>query len=189
MASLVTQISSLATAIANYLRDSVLPRLVPSGGTTGQYLWKTADTDGALGWITPNTASGTITSVSANLAATVALRSAHTWYNGPSVSLAAGTWLIIAKLSQVRNATTAEVIYARLTNGTTHYASAQNYHPSASGAGTHSSMSAVVTLASTTTVTAQIATSAGSTSSLLLAAMTANGAGNNASSIVAIRLA
>ncbi len=42
MATLKQRIEALATRTGNYLRDSVLPRLVPTAGTTGHVLTKTA---------------------------------------------------------------------------------------------------------------------------------------------------
>jgi hypothetical protein len=48
--SLVAQIEALATRIANYLRDLVLPRLLPTGGTTGQALVKSGPADFAASW-------------------------------------------------------------------------------------------------------------------------------------------
>lgn len=131
----------------------------------------------------------TVTSASGSLGADVQMPSTNTWYTGPSVSLAAGTWLVNCHMTQIRNATTAESIYARISNGSTHYASQQAYHPSASGSGCNVAMTAIITLAGTTTVSGQMATSAGATTSLIKAAMAANGAGNNASTITAIKLA
>jgi hypothetical protein len=160
----------------------------PSGGTTGQVLTKNTNTNYDYSWATPS-GGGSITNAEASLSADVQMPSNNTWYNGPSFSLAAGTWLITAHLTQVRNATTAETIYGRITDGTNHYASQQAYHPSASGSGCDLCMTAIITLAGTTTITAQCATSAGSTNSLIKAALSANGAGNNASQITAIKLA
>jgi hypothetical protein len=48
--SVASQVGLLATRIGNYLRDSILPRLLPSGGTTGQVLSKTSGTNYAVGW-------------------------------------------------------------------------------------------------------------------------------------------
>ena len=78
MSLLIERVNLLATRIGNYVRDSVLPRLVPSGGTSGQLLQKTSATDYALGWISPST-SGTITSLSAALSANVSLTTTATW--------------------------------------------------------------------------------------------------------------
>ena len=187
MADLSTRISLLATAIANYLRDSILPRLVKSGGATGQFLAKNSGTDFDLTWLTPNTA-GYISNASASLSANVTLTTSNTWYDGPFVSLSAGTWLIFGQVTHVRSASTAETIYARITNGNNHFSSTQLYHASSSGAGAVLPMVAVVTLAATTNIKLQMASSSGSSASNIVAAMTANGSGNNATNIVAIRL-
>ena len=188
MATLQANISSLATRIANYIRDSVLPRLIPSGGSANQVLQKTSATDYAVGWVTPS-ASGAITSLSSALSANVSLTTTATWYNGPGLSLEAGTWLVIGRITHVRSATTAETIYARLGDGTNHYASSQFYHASVTGTGVVMPLNAVITLASTTTIKLQATSSAGASTSVMLAATTANGSGNNATNIIAIKLA
>ena len=187
MADLSTRISLLATRVGNHIRDSIAPRLTKSGGTVGQVLTKNSATDYDYSWITPS-AAGTITSLSASLSADVALTTTSTWYNGPSVSLAAGTWLVIGRITHVRSATTAETIYARFSNGTNHYASTQFYHASVNGTGVVLPMFAVISLAATTTVKLQATSSAGASTSTMKAALTANGAGNNATNIIAIRL-
>ena len=58
--SLVTHISDLATAIGNLLRDSVLPRLLPSGGAVGQVLTKSAAADYAAQWANQAAGGGSI---------------------------------------------------------------------------------------------------------------------------------
>ena len=55
MADLSARVSLLATRIANYLRDSVIPRLLPSGGKSGQVLSKSSGTDYAVSWVTHKT--------------------------------------------------------------------------------------------------------------------------------------
>ena len=55
MADLSARISLLATRVANYIRDSVLPRLLPSGGRAGEFLTKSSATDYAVGWVTNKT--------------------------------------------------------------------------------------------------------------------------------------
>lgn len=177
----------LSTRIANYIRDSITPRLLPSGGTSGQVLSKSSATNYDASWITPSS-SGAISYVTAKLSADVQMATSNTWYSGPSVSLTAGTWFVVASLTQLRSATTAETIYAKITNGTTDYASTQSYHASASGTGVTQTLSCVVTLSGSATITAKMATSAGATTSVIKAAMSANSAGNNASNITAIRL-
>lgn len=49
---LSARISLLTTRIANYLRDSVIPRLLPSGGSSGQVLSKSSGSDYAVEWKT-----------------------------------------------------------------------------------------------------------------------------------------
>lgn len=187
MADLSSRISLLSTRVANYIRDSVLPRLSKSGGTTGQVWTKNSATDYDCSWVTPASA-GTITSLSASLSANVSLTTSATWYDGPSVSLVAGTWLIIGQITHVRSATTAETIYARISNGTTHYSSTQFYHASVSGTGVVLPMIAKITLSDTTTIKLQATSSSGASTSTMVAALTANGAGTNATNIIAIRL-
>lgn len=53
MPTLKARIDALATRTGNYLRDSVLPRCLPPGGTTGQVLTKTSNVDYADAWATP----------------------------------------------------------------------------------------------------------------------------------------
>ena len=55
MADLSARVSLLATRVANYIRDSILPRLIPSGGGAGQALTKSSTTDYAVGWVTNKT--------------------------------------------------------------------------------------------------------------------------------------
>ncbi len=56
--SLVDHITALATAIGNMLRESVLPRLLPSGGAAGQALVKSGGTDYAVQWADPASGGG-----------------------------------------------------------------------------------------------------------------------------------
>ena len=55
MSLLTERITLLATGIANYIRESIKPRLLPSGGETNQILRKTSGTDYAVGWVTHKT--------------------------------------------------------------------------------------------------------------------------------------
>ena len=91
--SLSARVTALATATANYLRDTVLPRVQPSGGATGQVLTKTSAANYASAWQTPasvvagapvsgtktlNYTDGVLTSVSGPASATKTL----TYTNG-----------------------------------------------------------------------------------------------------------
>jgi hypothetical protein len=55
--SLAGNVSLLATRIANVIRDSVMPRVLPAGGTTGQVLNKTSATNYQTAWTSLGTAA------------------------------------------------------------------------------------------------------------------------------------
>ena len=135
----------------------------------------------------------TLTTASAQLGSNVTMTNANTWYDGPSVSLAAGTWIVICVLTctpstGVSNA--AGKATGRLWDGTTTYASTEgnNYIGASGTAGpTPLPMVAIVTPGSTTSYKGSAAATQGG--STLHAAAPDNGVGNNASTIVAVRLA
>ena len=132
---------------------------------------------------------GAITSAQANLSADVQMPTTGTWYDGPSITLAAGTWLVNSNVQFVRTATTATQWISRISNGTTHYASGQQYSASVSGNTVQINLSCIITLTGTTTVKIQSTTSAGATACLMKAATTSSSSGNNATMINAIQLA
>jgi hypothetical protein len=113
----------------------------------------------------------------------------NTFVDGPSLSLVAGTWLVVAHVTLNRNATTLANYVARLTNGTTHYASGQGTQPSQNPHAVSIPLTARIVLGATTTVKIQAATSAGSTTTLIKAATGVNGSGNNATQLTAVKLA
>ena len=55
MATLSERVALLATGIANYIRDSINHRLMPSGGSANQGLRKTSGTDYDAEWSTHKT--------------------------------------------------------------------------------------------------------------------------------------
>lgn len=132
---------------------------------------------------------GSLTSAEASLSADVALPTSNTWVDGPSLSLAAGTWLLTAHTTFWRTATTATTWFSRITDGTNHHASGQLYTASVAGIGGVVALTAVVTLASTTTIKIQGTTNAGAAACLMKAATTANGSGTNATQLVAVKVA
>jgi hypothetical protein len=132
---------------------------------------------------------GSLTSAEASLSSDVQMPTSNTWYDGPSVSLAAGTWLINTHTTLARTATTALTYFNRLTDGTNHHASSSQYQASVANHTVSIGLSAVITLASTTTIKIQSASNAGATSVLMKAALLANGSGNNATQITAVKIA
>ena len=136
---------------------------------------------------TPASPTVSLTNASAFLATDVAMAAANTWYDGPTVSLAAGTWLVMASATLGRTTTTAGHYNIRISTGTTHYASVQQYHASVANNWAALSCNAIVTLASTTTIKLQA--SGTITSDVLKAATANNSSGNNATGLVAVRIA
>ena len=136
---------------------------------------------------TPASPTVSLTNTSAFLATDVAMAAANTWYDGPTVSLAAGTWLVMASATLGRTATTAGHYNIRISTGTTHYASVQQYHASVANNWAALSCNAIVTLASTTTIKLQAAGSI--TNDVLKAATANNSSGANASGLIAVRIA
>ena len=158
--------------------------LTQSGATSGQVIaW-----DGSA-WAATTPTAAAITNATAALASDVALSVSNQWYDGPSISLSAGTWLVMAHATHNRAATTAATRFLRITNKTTHYASTSEYHPSVNPNSANLFVAATIVLASTTTIYIQAATSVGSSAELLKAATVTNGSGNNATQINAIKLA
>ena len=121
------------------------------------------------------------------LSADVTMTTAGTWYDGPSIALAAGTWLINAATLITRATGTAAFGYARVTNGTNHYASGVSYVSSVTNEAISVTLSVIVTLTAETVIKTQCTGSA--TTMLIKAAMPVNGSGNNATIINAIKIA
>jgi hypothetical protein len=131
---------------------------------------------------------GTLATDSATLSADVQLPVTGTWYDGPTLSLAAGTWYVSGTVTFNRTATTATQWLARISDGTNHYASSQTYQGSVSGHTDSLSLTAIITLASTTTIRLQGTTTAGATACLMKASTPASSSGNNATIINAMKV-
>jgi hypothetical protein len=52
--TLIQRVNDLAVAMGSYIKNNILPRLLPSGGTAGQVLAKTSGTNYAAGWVDKN---------------------------------------------------------------------------------------------------------------------------------------
>lgn len=154
------------------------------GATNGQVLtWSGS----SWGPATPGASSASLSNGQTFLATDVAMASANTWYDGPSLSLAAGTWLIMASATIGRTGTTAGSYNIRISTGTTHYASVQQYHASVANNWAALSCNAIVSLGATTTIKLQ---AAGTVASDVLKAATPNSnSGSNATGLVAVKIA
>jgi hypothetical protein len=122
------------------------------------------------------------------LAADVPMPAANTFYDGPSVVLSAGTWLLIGQLQFLDPVGGQGVLSTKLWDGTT--VAANTHHPQFSvptwlGAST---LSAVVVVASGTPTWKMSAASAGTADVIKAVAGGGNLSGNLASHITAIKL-
>jgi hypothetical protein len=164
------------------------PSLTPSLSATGT---PSASTflRGDNTWATP-TATVSLTSAEGAASGDVTMASTNTWYTGASVALTAGTWLITAHITLNRTTTTAQQYQVRIhdTTNTVSYASSQQYQASVANAPVSMSLTSIVTLGGNATLAIQAASST-STNNLIKAATLANGVGNNATKITAIKIA
>ncbi len=133
-------------------------------------------------------AGGSLSYQQAALSADVSITAANTFYDGPSVSLAAGTWLVGGQVA-VLSSTANDRYTAKLWDGTTNYASAQSIGAVASTTipFTLALTPMVIVLAGTATVKISVATVGGSAT--IKSAVTDNSAGNTASYIAAVKIA
>ena len=139
-------------------------------------------------WASP-AAGGSIDNAFAALAADVSLPVTNTFYDGPSVSLAAGTWLIVAHAHYQKSTTGVATVTVRLTDGSNHFASQAAFHPSSSSMSLGLALTSIVVLAAPAVIALQMAVSVGNSLCLMKAAAAANPSGDNATQIAAIRLA
>jgi hypothetical protein len=155
-------------------------------GPPGLDGWEGVDgLDGMPGPAGAAGSGGTITTAEADLGGDVTMTNANQYYDGPSVSLAAGTWFITGTLT-VRAGAANCVLTAQLWDGTTTESSSET-RMATSGAQYTISLSGIIVLAGTTTVKLSAASTAGGGS--IFAAAFFNGVGNNASHIRAIKVA
>jgi hypothetical protein len=125
------------------------------------------------------------TSAEADLGGDVPMTTANTWYDGPSVSLAAGTWFIVGTVT-VAGAGGIDGITAKLWDGSTAESSACGDIESGGGQ-VSLTVSGIVAFGSTTTM--KISATATTTGGTLKAFAPYNSAGGNASHIRAFKIA
>lgn len=144
---------------------------------------------GATGATGPTGPSGgTIPRQIAELAADVQMPTSNTFVTGPAITLSAGTWLVTSQAQYQRTAITAAQVTARMRSGGTVIATQNINHASLSGSTLAFALVDIIAVTDGTVVDLQMATNAGSTTSLMKAASPNNGSGNTATRICAIRL-
>ena len=127
---------------------------------------------------------GALTSSTAYLSADVSMASANTFYDGPSLSLAAGTWLLLGSVET----TTSGWVTAKLWDGTT-VASAVTGYQQTSGGGIAFQIAAIVAPSATTTY--KISAASQRTAGTMNATPANNGTGttNKGCYLLAIKIA
>lgn len=115
----------------------------------------------------------------------VTLTTSGTFYDGPSVSLVAGTWLVVGQV-QIVDTVGAATFDAKLWDGTTVFRSGETSSAGASFSA-QVSLGKIVTVGSTTTVKISV-TNVSRNGGSIKAQVPSASLGNNASSISAVRL-
>lgn len=136
---------------------------------------------------TASTLSG-LSSAEAFLGADVTMTTVNTYYDGPTISLGVGTWLILASMEFTDTASAAHMT-AKLWNGTTVLTSGQTIVVAASYGALMTLTGLRVIASGTEAWKMSGANGTNSTSGRIKAAALLNGAGNNATSIRAIQIA
>ncbi len=131
----------------------------------------------------------TVNYVSAAMLADRAVTATNTYFVGPSAVFPAGTWFIQAFATVNKpSAATAAFYTAKLFDGTTNYASVEQYMPNIAAITLHLSLGTIVVLASQQIIGCYVAATA-VTTAVIKAACVNNAAGNTASIITGIRIA
>lgn len=180
-------VGSDANGDVYYRAAGVLARL--GIGSANQFLTVNA------GGTAPQWTTSPFTTAEASLGSDQTIATGGTYVDGPSVSLAAGTWLVIGQVTVTGSASNGfnNAAVAKLWDGTTVKASGETAFQQDSGGGPRVvtvSLVGIVTPSGTTTykVSATVV-STGFGAGTILAATPDAGSGNNASRIVAVKLA
>lgn len=163
-------LNSTAAGLNSTIADAT-SGLQQSLGTTTQDLFLRGDNT----WAKPN-----LDYYTNAIAADVALTLANTYYDGPSISLPSGTWLLTGAVALMGLGT--DFGQAKLWDGSTVYASGET--PGGRGS---IAVSGIAVLGATTTI--KISSAATATGVTMKAAMYDNPVGNNSSYLVAMRIA
>jgi hypothetical protein len=132
----------------------------------------------------------TLTNSTSQLSSDVTMTTANTFYDGPSLSLAAGTWLLNASVDLQTTSTSSAVNFTcKLWDGTNVASSGYTAIGATSSAAVKNvqmAINGIASLASTTTW--KISCTSATASQLIKAAATNNSPGNSASTLVAVRI-
>lgn len=126
-----------------------------------------------------------ITGLNSKLTGDVNIAVANTWYDSVSLLLSAGVWFLSGHITIIRTTTTAIWGYGRITDKTNHFASGEESTASVANQARSIHLSTIITLLAPTTIYLQ---GAGSNTGTIKAALHANGSGNNATQLNAIKI-
>lgn len=173
----------LAAVTQINLTTQVTGILPTTNGGTGQNSTATFPTSGTV-------LTGPLATISAALSSDVTMTTAGTFYDGPTNALTAAKWLLTGNITlQTTSVSAADQFVCKLWDGTTVVASSEVVIGATSSAGvknTQINLSGVVT--PTGSVTWKISCTSNTASQLIKAATPQYGAGNNASTLFAVRL-
>lgn len=117
----------------------------------------------------------------------VSMTTSGTAYTGTSLTLPVGTYIIFGTITALRSTAAATQYSARISDGTTHYASfAPTITSSTANANVSATMATTITLSQQTTINIQM--TANQSSCTIKAALYTNGAGNNATQLTALKI-
>jgi hypothetical protein len=136
-------------------------------------------------WVNQNQAGVAATQTSAQLGADVTMTSANTFYDGPTITVSPGTWLLVGEITGYTTVNSITQWTAKLWDGTNVVSSVQATQENDSSV-INLPLSALVTI--TTTTTYKISAANSSAGATIKAATLNNSAGNNASRLNAIQL-
>jgi len=130
--------------------------------------------------------SGSLPHATTRLAADVTMSTANTYYDGPSLSLGPGTWLILGTVELYSASATTPQYTAKLWDGTTTYAVGQFEAPGSASNPIQINLHAIVSPVGTTTY--KVSAAASANSCLIKAAPLNNSPGNYASGMDAAQI-
>jgi hypothetical protein len=170
-------------AVGDYVEAVVLQ---DSGGSLAVGQATTYYSSGFEMILIGTTAANALTSSQATLGADVTMTSASTWYDGPSLSLVAGTYLVLWKGLFQQGSSGQRSVYGRLFDGTNELDYQEHTPTNANGFRSLISGHTIVTLGSTLTVKMQMQSDV---STNIMSRDGGAGASHNATKISAIRIA
>jgi len=160
----------------------------PIGATGPQGVTGATGPTGATG----ATGATSVTSSTSSLTADVTMTTAGTFYNGPTLTLAAGTYFVYAQATVASATNTAQRITARISNSsTTYYVEGQQSTASAGGSTRATctvSLGAIIVLAASTTIRLE-ATSTANSSLLKAEASDSSSLADAATTILSLKIA